>query len=202
MKPDNSFPRSIAEAALLLVRQTYANYRSSNWSRIAQGRILVSQTALGGYDADSARRQACYLRIVSIVEAYVDVLNREMFDEKLSEGDALVGKLVDEIERASVGSWGDRAGVFKKFHDCKLNKCPSWRLFEAMTFVRNTIAHGLGRLTVRQRTIASLPHRMATVGVNLTDHRLMLTDSNIRQAVDIATAIIWEIDMASRGLNP
>ncbi len=188
--------RDISEAAVRFVRHTYADYAAGRNRRAPLGRVLVTATALGSYDALAARQQACYLRLISIVEAYADVLNRVLLGEKLSMTDELVPILVEEIERKSTG-WGDRVGAFKTFHAIRLKKCSSWQRFESGTDVRNTIAHGLGRLTVRQSRNADLPMKLAAIDVYIRDGRLALDEKSLATALSFCLAMIAELDAAA-----
>lgn len=188
--------RAVTEAALRLLKSTYTDHRANRGKRRTYGRISRTSSLLGSYDVVAARRQGCYLRLVSIVEAYTDVLYRDLFVEAGLPADSAVQLLLDELDKRSRG-WGDRGANFKVFHKLKFTSGREWSRYEATTHARNTIAHGLGRLTARQRRNVDLPQKLVGIDVTIRDGRLVLTERSLRTALHVCEDFVRRLDSLS-----
>ena len=138
-------PLAITEEAQRLIRTTASDFNALT-AAARRGRHGTS-SSFGLYDFDQVRNQSAYLRLVSIVEAYVDTCSSHLFESRTSGRDAFVRALVNEVRDASLRGWEERKAAFKTYHGVTLGECSRWSDIDAAREVRNSIAHGLGRLT-------------------------------------------------------
>lgn len=180
--------RPESEAALRLLRGTFTDYVHSDLSADVIGRISRTIRSVGSADLASERRQGCYLRMISTVEAYIDLVHAALLGEVLPGRSVTVDKLIEELNQRSRG-WGDRGGILKSLHDVRLADCASWKLFETGTRVRNCIAHALGGVSPRQERDVQFASQLAQVGVDIRDAKLVLS----RQSVEVAFDFCWDM---------
>lgn len=191
-------PREITEDAVRLIRTSHEDYKSSQSKSRSGGRVLVSTTAFGSHDTASALREACYFRTICIVEAFVDALLGIHFNEVAPEQGSLLRLLADEAEVKASTTWAARKEAFKKYHSMEIAQCPGWSELEAGIEVRNSIAHGLGRLTKMQRRKNNMHAKLGSIEVHIMDGRIALTDDSLTRASSYSIRFIKALDMASR----
>jgi len=191
-------PRAVTEAAQQYLHATYLDYeRSARAAAHRLGRVLTSNTALGAYDSESASKQGCFLRMISVVEAYVDIVSAALFRETAPTTDDLVRRLVEQAELRASTTWSERKDAFERYHQIKLGQLARWSELDAGIEVRNTIAHGLGQLTHKQRS-GSAARKMSSIGVGLSDSRILITDAGLQRCRDICLDFIRSLDEASQ----
>ncbi|CPU66576.1 Uncharacterised protein [Mycobacteroides abscessus] len=193
----SAVPMLLTEEAVRLLVVMRADFQTFPTTP-PRGRIFsVGGGPLGVYDADQVRAQSEYLRIVSIVEAYIDACS----DELLRAGSLGLGELVDKLvaeasERAS-DSWDRRKTAFRDYHGVNMGTCDGWEVIDQAIQVRNAIAHGLGRLTLRQRNQRSI-QKIAKSGVLLSGDRVRIPRGAIERNYDASIRFVKSVDRAIR----
>lgn len=186
-------PLAITEEAQRLIRATAADFSAlTPPAPSSRGRHGGSST-FGLYDFDQVRNQSVYLRLVSIVEAYVDTCSSHLFDSRTSGRDAFVRALVNEVRDASLRGWEERKAAFKTYHGVTLGECSKWSDIDAAREVRNSIAHGLGTLTPRQQG-GAVRRKMGAVGIAFRGDQILIDRSAIDRCARSSVAFIQDID--------
>lgn len=144
-------PFSFTEEALRLLWTTHADF-SQLASLPRRGRINVgSSLNFGPYDFQHVRAQSEYLRLVSIVEAFVDTCCNHLFELRTKGLDSLFQNLAAAALDQASRDWESRKAAFKVYHGIALGACSKFSDVSAAVQVRNAIAHGLGSLTKDNR---------------------------------------------------
>lgn len=189
-------PRDFTEAAERYLHATYLDHvQAAKAAAPIRGRVLRSNTILGAYSAEAANKQGCFLRLISVVEAYVDIACAALFQETAPIGQDLVRRLVENAELRASTTWQERKDAFDKYHNIRLGTLARWSELDAGIEVRNAIAHGLGQLTPKQRNGAA-PQKILQIGVGLSDGRVLITDASLQQCRDACLAFIRSLDEA------
>jgi hypothetical protein len=163
-------------------------------TRQAWGRHLrVLPRAMKAYDPIAVRQESCYLRMVSIVEAYVDVISSDILRVEYARSSSLTQSLIEAAEVNFTRGWPDREKAFNDHFGIRLTKLPTHKDLKCATDVRNAIAHGVGQLTPRQRTAATRA-RMASIGVTVRDNYVVLDAGSVRTCRDVSMAFMRELD--------
>ena len=190
-------PRMLTEEAVLLAYRTHADHvRSIPAFAPPRGRFRSSGTRLGNHDARDVSRQGCWFRLVSIVEAYVDLMSSDLLREATPGRDALVARLVELAEERSSSNWTERKEAFKNFHGVSIASLAGWEKVDSAIPVRNAVAHGLGSLTPRQRNRKTIT-KLAKVGVTVTDGRVKISETALTTCRDNCVRLIRSIDKSA-----
>jgi hypothetical protein len=188
--------REITEAAENYLHATYLDHlQAASLMTPVRGRVIRTTTVLGAYDAEAASRQGCFLRLISVVEAYVDLACDALFREKAPTANDLVRRLVEGAELRASTTWQERRDAFERYHNIRLGTLARWSELDAGIEVRNAIAHGLGQLTPRQRRSAAA-RKIHQIGVSSNDGRLLITEASLKQCRDVCVAFILSLDNA------
>lgn len=139
------------------------------------------------------RNQSEYLRLVSIVEAYADTCSSQQFDARTTGGDAFLRALAAGARDASLKGWDERKDAFKTYHGVVLGDCARWSDIDATREARNSIAHGLGRLTPRQQNAKTM-RKIETMGIRFRGNQLVVDTAALDQCVRSAVAFIVDVD--------
>lgn len=185
---------ALTDAALQLIYATHADLLRTPPSSVV-GRIY-SQGGVGRLrpqDANQVRAQGAYLRMVSVVEAYIDALSSHSFDLRVDRHDQLVRLLVAAAEAGADGTWELRKSAFESYHGVSLGSCKGWHAVDASHAVRNAIAHGLGSLTRRQRD-QKTRSKVRNAGVVLVDDALWITDLSLVRCRDSSATFVRDVD--------
>lgn len=188
-------PFAVTEEALKLLRSTHADFDSLP-AAPRRGRLHTatgSGTVLGAYDFGQVRAQSEYLRLVSIVEAFVDTLSTSLFDIKTRGLATFVALLAEAADAQASDNWEERKAAFQRYHGVPLGSCAKYSDVNAAVLVRNAIAHGLGHLTRRQRNIKDRG-KVVAVGVQLNDHQLRIDRTALQRCVTSCAMFIADVD--------
>lgn len=184
---------AVTEEALRLLRATHADFTRLP-TAAPRGRLHAgTTTALGPYDFGQVRAQSEYLRLVSIVEAFVDTCCNHLFDLKTQSHDLFVHNLTAAAADQAYQSWDAREKAFATYHNVRLRSCTRYNEVEAAVQVRNAIAHGLGSLTRRQNK--KHMRKMATVGITFRDRSLVIDASSLYLCVQSSVAFVTDLDV-------
>jgi len=184
-------PGALTEEALQLLSAVFLDSRDTHVTPVT-GRI-ASAGKFGVYDPGLARSESAYLRMISVVEAYVDTLSSARFERKLTGQAEIFRLLVLAAERKSSRSWSERKDAFLTYHLVALVICDRWSELDAGIEARNAIAHGLGRLTLRQRNHKSRA-KIASVEIAVVDDRILITDASLARCYAFCAGFISSVD--------
>ena len=153
---------------------------------------MVGKGSLGIYDPNAMRTEAAYLRLISIVEAYIDSMCSQLI---LSTNDQseMFRLLVSTAEERASSSWREREEAFRTYHNISLSKCDAWKELQSGIVIRNAIAHGLGHLTKRQRKPATRL-KVQSIGARLSDDQLILDAQCLDQALAFSRIFVESVD--------
>ncbi len=185
---------AVTEEALRILRSTRADFgRLPN--PVLRGRIrgAASSVVLGTYDFSQVRAQSEYLRLVSIIEAYVDSCSSHLFDIRAIGKDIFFTSLITEACNKATATWEERKTSMLKHHGVKMTQCKAWCDIDAAREVRNSIAHGLGRLTGRQNN-SKTRKKMEKVGIAFSGDALVIEEAALTRCTDSAVAFIEDLD--------
>ena len=167
---------ALSEAAIALIRHAESN----NASGLPMPRPRILTNAMGASTDPAAwLREAALIRLVSVIEAYVDAVSMYRMNAVIGAGAPLVSLLVGDFERASNGSWGDRHDAYKRYHGISLRSLSGWQPINAGIHVRNCLLHGLGNLTARQRDMTTLAVSLKLIDVTIGGNRMHLSGSTV-----------------------
>ena len=149
-------------------------------------------------DFTAIQREAVFFRLVSIVEAYTDALMIQLMRTGVPPRNGLVERMIGELEQSvSRGGWSQRQGAFIRLHGVRFSDFSAWKRLEAAAHVRNSIAHGLGRLTPSQRRNAEMPAKVGLIGVEVRGDRFVLNDASLLLTFEACREFIRALDAAS-----
>ena len=191
-------PLAITDAALQLLYEAHADLMRTT-AVPPVGRMKTSGVAgrLRAQDPNQVRAQGTYLRMVSVVEAFVDTLSSQAFRHRIDEQDDLVVALVNAAEARADTSWSERKSAFQTYHGVNLGSCHGWTAVESSHLVRNAIAHGLGSLTRRQANKGSRS-KVRGAGVVLVDDVIWITDASLARCRDSSATFVRDVDAKVR----
>lgn len=185
-------PLAVTEEAQRLLRATRADFGRLP-SLPSMGRITSTSAHLGSYDFEQVRAQSEFLRLVSIIEAYVDSISDHQFDLQSIGRDQFAQSLISVARREVADSWQNREAAFKDHHGFSLGQCSKWSDIKAARDVRNAIAHGLGKLTAKQRNIKTRG-TITAAGVLLRGDAIVLSRKSLERCVDSGVRFINDVD--------
>ena len=179
--------------------------RSKTWLRVTggypttrpTGRIHTGATALGSADREQVRLQSCFVRMVGGAEAFTDAVLLGMLDREAEALTPVLGQIFEDYTASVTATWDAREKALRRDFGIVLNHWASYPLLLAATDVRNTIAHGLGRMTRRQLRRPGPLARIQTLGVYVDQGVLDLDVTNIRTCREICIGFTSWLDEAA-----
>ncbi len=181
----------LTEEALLLLVHTQGSLDTALVHRRGLGRPGAGGRLLG---AERQEEQYALLRYVSIAEAYLDAMSLQGVSGSVDPSVPRQALLLNEWEISSTSTWPKREEAFKVYHGTALSSCAGYPALMAAVQVRNSIAHGLGRLTARQRTSPNLANRTKAINVVVGGGRMHLSDDTLTLVADACNAFIRDVD--------
>lgn len=186
-------PWLITEEATALLRRTHADFGTMPpVARRGRAGVLPT-TKLASYDPGQVRMQSEYLRLVSIVEAYLDLVSEELFARKTLDLDPAITVMSDAILERATRNWDERKTCFTRHHGFKLQECSKWSLIDSAIEVRNAIAHGLGNLT-RQQIAGNKIRKMQQSKIRVHGSRIIVTAASITNLLNASLDFIGSVD--------
>jgi hypothetical protein len=183
------------EAGLVLLAFTLREHRQAMATpRSRVGRIRA--THLGPMNPDQLRFQASLLRLVSTTEATVDALSSELSHRDVPSLDPVVKRLLLEKEVSGTANWGARERMYKRHHGIKLASTVGFKQLMGYVEARNSIAHGLGRLTTRQLDSAETLSRLARVNIKVSQGHVPLASGDVEGCHDICREFLMALDQS------
>jgi hypothetical protein len=165
------------------------------------GRVL--RNALGASTDPSVwLREAALLRLVSVVEAYVDAVSMFRMGLVVDSSHVLVAKMLEDFEVGSSSTWQQRHDSYEGYHKFSLKSRSGWQVVSASIEVRNCLAHGLGNLTAKQRGKTALPSTVGLIGVSVGSNRMHLGATTVATVGRGCNEFVRDIDVAIDLVQP
>lgn len=182
---------ALTENALQLILQANATLRAAKLRQRLPGGTRHSSRL-----AESAQLEDQYaiFRVVSVTEAFLDATSLEQLQRRIDLTNPTHVSLLSEWELSSTSTWNRREAAFAEYHGIALKKQPKYKEVQAAVHVRNSIAHGLGKLTARQRSNKGLAVELARIDVAIGSGRLHLGHDAAPLATEACTTLIEAID--------
>jgi hypothetical protein len=167
-------------------------------------KIAASQTQLRLHRFE-ARAPATHLfvpRIISIGEDFCRNLLLIASAKAIDTSHPLRLDLWSTAESRAESSWNSIKECWKIWHGVALGTAPSFATFRAFVDARNSIMHGVGKLTRKQvrnpNGRAQLVARLASVGISVDlDDRLILSSDCVVASCKAAIELIRWLDEAA-----
>lgn len=182
----------LTEAGLRLIRHA-EQYILRADSTAATGR-LQGGTLPATTDPHQWRAEAALLRIVSVIEAYVDATSIVRMSRLVDRSQPHLLRLLEDFEFNSSSNWKQRKDAFAAYHGFRIPSCRGWQKVEAGIEVRNSLAHGLGRLTARQRGKSGLVKMLSCIDVTVGGGHIHLSATTIPKVAVAAREFLTDID--------
>jgi hypothetical protein len=183
-------PLGITEEALALLRFTYWEAAKSADTK-SYGRIRSRTNSIA--DPVPFSKELAYLRIVSIVEAFVDAVASELFSTYRIGQSETLRKIVASVETKSASNWAERRESFKKYHGVTLTNANRSRQVQTCIMVRNAVAHRLGRLSDSRRSL-DLVAELKTINVEVSGESVVVDLPALQTCLNVATEYVESID--------
>jgi len=150
----------------------------------------------GTFSADPRVRDSQYalVRMVSIVESYIDSMALAIVEARVDSGVATQALLLADWEVSSTSSWDKRSSSFFKHLGVRLSDCAGHPELKAAIEIRNSIAHALGALTARQRSDSRLAIQLALIGATVGGGAIHLGANTLRLTCDACVALVCDVD--------
>jgi len=183
----------VSEDALRLILHAKNEIASAPQGARTQGRVVSSYSSQGLTPARWLSETA-FLRLVSIVEAYVDLISMSRISRTVDLTTPLMPLLVADFEIASTANWEERFKAFERYHGLAIKSLAGWEMVAAGIEVRNCLAHGLGQLTARQRTKTSLAAKVSIVDVAVASNQMHLSATSVTKLADACVNFVQALD--------
>lgn len=195
-----------AEAAIRMLRVTHAQYRRAEVSfgkeRPVRGRLTTLPTNVA---SRQIRAQSTLLRMVSITESFASEQLVEHLEDLLpSERTDFLQDLYLREEDQAIGTWRNMQDRYRKWFKINISGYENWDSLNAAINARNSIAHGLGELTRRQKRDKqrqNLERDLARIGITLSDGRLRLSDRALAESLVVFVEFVIWLDEELRKKN-
>lgn len=192
---------ALTDAAARLIRHATTDIPEQGAQTRPPGRIL--RNALGAStDPGQWLMEAALLRLISIIEAYVDAVSMFRMGLVVDSSQVLVARMLEDFEKGSSGTWQQRHDSYESYHKFSLKSRSGWGAVSAGIEVRNCLAHGLGNLTAQQRGKTNLPAAVSQIGVTVGSNRMHLSATTIHTLGSGCDEFIRDIDSAIDLINP
>ncbi|MBQ1072833.1 hypothetical protein KBX06_06600 [Micromonospora sp. C31] len=188
------FPnRELTEAALKLISWSLEDLKLPEGSPTSRGRVI--RTSLGPVAPEIIRQQATLFRMVSVVESYLDALSRELLSTAIPQHFPMLEPLLEDFDSGTTATWARRIQAYARYHSIDIKKQTAWPKLEAAIDVRNSIAHGLGRLTATQAAKKrAVETRLKAIEVSIVDRELRYSSQTIDLVRSACSDFIRSVD--------
>lgn len=138
--------------------------------------------------------QATLIRLLSITESFAaGLLSSEIDSEASAANSELVSKIAEDAVLDGTASWNEQENSYKNW----LGIREDWKTVGQLAEARNSVAHGLGKLTRRQKKKEqSVRTKLKAVGINVHDDNIVLSDDILAAAAESCRDFIERLDRA------
>lgn len=185
---------ALTEAALGLITHAMYDIPGATFGEGRRGRILTD--AMGAStDPASLFAETALLRLVSVIEAYVDSVSSFKLNRSIDSRDVLVALLVEDFEVESSSTWQQRKDSYNRYHGFTIESRDGWGAIDAAIEVRNCLVHGLGVMTAKQRRSQKLAKTVSNIGASIGGGRVHLGSSSVLTLGQNCTRFVRHIDL-------
>jgi hypothetical protein len=187
-------PSESAEFSNVLAMQSLASFRNN---RRRRDNTLSHQSSIYPSRPDDVEAFNTVSRLVSIAEDFAAEALRTHGRPLLRGSERMVSDAWGLLEARAERSWDERAAAFKRWLHINLGDCAAYADFRAFVQARNAIAHGLGRLTPRQRRgsdAASIVQSLRVAGVTVSGERIEVKDESVDRCCTVVVSFILWLD--------
>ncbi|WP_435589752.1 hypothetical protein [Micromonospora aurantiaca (nom. illeg.)] len=133
--------------------------------------------------------------MVAVVEAYLDALSMELMHGYVVHRFHALTAMIEDFEVNSSSTWSKRSDAYTRYHRIEFSKCSEWNRFQAAISARNSIAHGLGRVTpLQEKSRRKLEANLRLVDVSIVDGELRFGPTTLDRVRRASTALIKHVD--------
>ena len=184
---------ALSETALTLINHAATDIPTAVAGYQRPGRVLSSAS---GHSTDPRDwlRETALLRLISIIEAYVDAVSMQRMGLVVDQRQTLVALLLGDFELASSSSWQDRHDAFARYHGFTLRSRDGWGDISAGIEVRNCLLHGMGALTAKQRSQTKLATAVRTLDVSIGSNRMYLSAATVSKLAGGCKQFVLHVD--------
>lgn len=140
------------------------------------------------------RRETAVLRLVSVVEAYVDAASTLRMSGLVTTTSPTVGQMLEDFAKDTSMTWSRRSDAYKRYHGFKLEACDRWKQLEAAIDLRNCLAHGLGTLTPHLRRKHRLSEALQPLEVTVTGNRMRVGTRTVPILAQVCREFVTSLD--------
>lgn len=187
---------AITDETLLLLLAVQRDYESGTPTSACRPRIV--SPVVGIADPVQVNRQATLLRLISTIEAYVDALINDLLKEQINSPVSLRNVILQEVELSSSRNWNAREKALKRIFGIRLSRQNSWKELEAAREARNSIAHGLGRLTAQQLQNRGLANKLNQIKIHIGNGRIVVTRESLSIVFQACFSFVKSLDAATQ----
>lgn len=192
---------ALTEAAIRLIRHAAMDIPNQAAATRPPGRVL--RNALGAStDPGAWLMEAALLRLVSVIEAYVDAVSMFRMGLVVDSSHVLVAKMLEDFEVGSSSTWQQRHDSYEGYHGFSLRSRTGWDVVSASIEVRNCLAHGLGNLTAQQRGRTALPATVSRISVTVGSNRMHLSATTVATVGRGCDDFVRDVDASIDLINP
>lgn len=187
-----------AEAACALINRTLGSHKTVRHSlgKLDRSRRLRPPSE----DQVDIQCQATLVRMIGITEAFCgERLLISIEDEIAPERSVVLSKIWDQAAVRATQTWVAQAEAYRDWADVR----PSWTDVKDLADARNAVAHGLGKLTRRQRSqVEKITAKLSRFDISVRDYRVILTEPALEKVAHACIAHIREVDVALQVARP
>lgn len=140
------------------------------------------------------QRETALLRLVAIVESHLDVISIWRISELARGANPTLDKSLHEFELESTSTWENRQAAYLEHHGLRLTSCPGWSELVASREVRNSIAHGMGRMTPKQRKKKAFAKQIEAAGASVSAGQVQLSAHSVPKIASAFRQFVWAVD--------
>jgi hypothetical protein len=192
---------ALTEAALGLIRHASTDIPATTAAGPRAGRRLTNSMG-ASTDPGVWLQETALLRLVSIIEAYVDAVSMHRMGTVVDAKPTLVALMLRDFELTSSNAWQDRHDAYETYHGFSLRSRVGWAPIKAGIEVRNCLLHGLGSLTAKQRGQTKLPSVIKIIDVSIGTNRMHLSTPTVPKLGAGCDAFVRHVDSSIDLVNP
>lgn len=186
---------ALSETAATLIRHAVNDILSASVGTVRPGRVLMTAS---GHSTDPRDwlRETALLRMIAVIEAYVDAVSMHRMGKVVDRRQTLVSLLIGDFELASSGTWQERHDSFDRYHGFTLKSRDGWGSISAGIDVRNCLMHGMGTLTAKQRKQTRLASALREIDVSVGSNRMYLSAVTVPKLAKACEAFVAHVDVS------
>lgn len=201
MNESRYVPTADAERAVAQIHRTLAiHLELGGGRRTAAGRL---RGTAGVVRADPAR----YLALPHIVATAEEFCRQRLVgvtEPLIPQQHPALRVMWRRAEAAAEATWDNLAKSWRDWHGIRLSQAPSFAELRAYIEARNSIMHGLGRLTRRQTRDdagAAVRAKYSSVDISLVGDLIIITDGTVVACSRVARRFVLWLDAQARSLS-